>query len=97
MGIRLRVVYYGDKEDVLSLLAHNTAYVERTHLTSRHLGSRLTRRTLAYSKALERHRAAAVWEDIVYNLVCPLKTLRLEVADDRSAAGLLGHRLWLQA
>ena len=100
VGLRLRVVY-GDKEDVLHLLAHNTAYVERTHLTSRHFNSRLTRKTLAYSKALEMHRAAAVWEDIVYNLVRPLKTLRLEVADDPQrrwsprtpamAAGLTDH------
>ncbi len=100
VGTRLRVVY-GDKEDVLSLLAHNTAYVERTHLTSRHFNSRLTRKTLAYSKALEMHRAAAAWEDIVYNLVRPLKTLRLEVADDPQrrwlprtpamAAGLTDH------
>lgn len=100
VGTRLRVVY-GDKEDVLSLLAHNTAYVERTHLTSRHFNSRLMRKTLAYSKALEMHKAAAAWEDIVYNLVRPLKTLRLEVADDPQrrwsprtpamAAGLTEH------
>jgi hypothetical protein len=102
VGTRLRVVY-GDKEDVLCLLTHNTAYVERTHLTSGHFNSRLTRKTLAYSKALEMHRAAAVWEDIVYNLVRPLKTLRVEVADDPQrrwfprtpaiAAGLTDH-IW---
>ena len=63
-------------------LVHNTAYVERTHLTSRHFNSRLTRKTLAYSKALEMHRAAAAWEDIIYNLIRPLKTLRLECTDD---------------
>lgn len=80
-GIRLRVIY-GKKKDVLNLLVHNTAYVERTHLTSRHFNSRLTRKTLAYSKALEMHRAAAAWEDIVYNLIRPLKTLRLECTDN---------------
>ncbi len=100
--IRLRVVY-GSKEEVLSLLPHNTALVERTHLTSRHFNSRLTRKTLAFSKALEMHRAAAAWEDIIYNLVRPLKTLRLEVADaprrrwlprtPAMAAGLTDH-LW---
>ena len=81
VGIRLRVIY-GKKKDVLNLLVHNTAYVERTHLTSRHFNSRLTRKTLAYSKTLEMHRAAAAWEDIVYNLIRPLKTLRLECTDD---------------
>lgn len=81
VGTRLRVVY-GDKEDVLQLLGQSTAYVERTHLTSRLFNSRLTRKTLAYSKILEMHRAAAAWEDIVYNLVRSLKTLRLECTDD---------------
>jgi len=42
----------------------------------------LTRKTLGYSKALKRHRAAAAWEAIVYNRIRPLRTLRLEVADD---------------
>ncbi len=37
---------------------------------------------LAYSGRLETHRAAAAREDIVYHLVRPLTTLRLEVADD---------------
>jgi hypothetical protein len=81
VGIRLRVIY-GKKKDVLNSLVHNTAYVERTHLTSRLFNSRLTRKTLAYSKTLEMHRAAAAWEDSIYNLVRPLKTLRLECTDD---------------
>lgn len=72
----------GDKEAALRLLSHYTAYVERTHLPSRHFNCRLTRKTLACFKALAMHRAAAMWEGIVYDLVRPLKTLRLEVADD---------------
>ena len=43
---------------------------------------RLTRKTLAFSKLLEMYCASAVWEDLVYNLARPLKTLRLEVFDD---------------
>jgi len=81
VGTRLKVVY-GDKEDVLKLLGSSTSYVERTHLTSRHFNSRLTRKTLAFSKVVDMHKAAAIWEDIVYNLVRPLKTLRYEVFDD---------------
>ena len=102
VGIRLRVIY-GDKQDVLRLLPNNTAYVERTHLTSRHFNSRLVRKTLAFSKILEMHRAAAAWEDTIYNLVRPLKTLRLETVDDPSrrwiprtpavVAGLTDH-IW---
>lgn len=49
------------------------------------------------------YRASAAWEDIVYNLVRPLKTLPLEVFNDPKrrwqprtpamAAGLTGH-IW---
>ena len=48
---------------------------------------RLTRKTLAFSKLVAMYRASATWEDLVYNLARPLKTLRLE---DSNA----GHR-WL--
>jgi hypothetical protein len=102
VGTRLRVIY-GDKEEVLQLLGSSTAYVERTHLTSRQFNSRLVRKTLGYSKIVEMHRATAAWEDIVYNLVRPLKTLRLEVFNDPTrrwlprtpamAAGLTEH-IW---
>jgi len=102
VGTRLRVIY-GDKKEVLQLLPNNTVYVERTHLTSRHFNSRLVRKTLAYSKVLEMHRAAATWEDAIYNLIRPLKTLRLEAVSDPSrrwlpqtpamTAGLTDH-IW---
>ena len=86
MGVKLRVIY-GDKEEVLALLGQSTAYVERTHLTMRLFNGRLTRKTLAFSKSLAMYRASAAWEDTVYNLVRPLKTLRQEVFDDP-------HRRW---
>ena len=102
VGTYLRVIY-GDKEEVLRLLGSSTAYVERTHLTSRHFNSRLVRKTLGYSKIVEMHRATAAWEDIVYNLVRRLKTLRLEAFNDpmrrwlprtpAMAAGLTDH-IW---
>lgn len=102
VGIRLRVIY-GDRKEVLQLLPNNTVYVERTHLTSRHFNSRLVRKTLAYSKIPEMHRAAAAWEDAIYNLIRPLKTLRLEAKSDSArrwlpqtpamAAGLTDH-IW---
>lgn len=102
MRTRKRVIY-GDKAEVLALLGFSTAYVERSHLTSRLLDSRLVRKTLGYSKLVEMHRAAAVWDDMVYNLVRPHKTLRLRVFDDPKrhwlprtpamAAGLTDH-IW---
>jgi len=80
VGTHFRVIY-GRKDKVRQLLGMSTAYVERTHLTSRLSNSRLVRKTLGYSKDLSMHRAAAAWEDAMYNLARPLKTLRLELAD----------------
>jgi len=81
-------VVYGAPSEVLSLFGESTAYVERTHLTSRLFNGRLVRKTLGFSKCLPMHRAAAVWEDAVYNLVRPLKTLRQEASGE-------GVRRWL--
>lgn len=78
VGTALRVVF-GNEEEVLELLGRSTAYIERTHLTMRLFNGRLTRKTLAFSKLLEMYRASATWEDLVYNLARPLKTLHLEV------------------
>jgi hypothetical protein len=102
VGVKLRVIY-GHKKEVLALLGRSIAYIERTHLTMRLFNGRLTRRTLAFSKLLEMYRASAAWEDLVYNLARPLKTLRVEVFDDPNrhwksrspamAAGLTDH-IW---
>lgn len=102
VGVELRVIY-GNHQEVLALLGKSTAYIERTHLTMRHFNSRLTRKTLAFSKELEMHKAAAVWEDCYYNFCRPHKSLRLEVFDDPNrrwikktpaiAAGLTDH-IW---
>jgi hypothetical protein len=80
IAVDLRVIF-GDADEVLDLLGSSTAYVERTHLTMRHFNSRLTRKSLAFSKDLEMHCAAAAWEDLVYNLARPLKSLRLPETD----------------
>src|SRR5205823_13983755 len=71
-------VVYGDPQEVSALLGKHTAYVERTHLTSRQMTGRLVRKSLSYSKQLKLLRAACSWEDWVYNLDRPLKTLRRE-------------------
>lgn len=81
VGIKSRV-NYGDKDEVVELMGKSTAYVEKTHLTMRIFNSRLTRKTLAFSKLLEMYRASAAWNDIIYNLVRPLKTLRVEIFND---------------
>jgi hypothetical protein len=80
IGTELRVIY-GDEAEVLALLGKSTSYIERSDLTSRHFNSRLTRKTLGFSKTIAMHQAAATLEDAYYNLVRPHKTLRQEVVD----------------
>jgi hypothetical protein len=77
-GTRSKVIY-GDEEQVLDLFGEHTAYIERTHLTMRHMNGRLTRKGLGFSKSLSMHRAGAAWEDAVYNLTRPVKTLRVDL------------------
>jgi len=100
-GITTKIVY-GDPQHVRELLGEHTAYVERTHLTSRHMNGRLVRKTLAFSKARKMLEASCAWEDWVYNLTRPVKTLRIEVKGERRrwqpcspamAAGLTDH-IW---
>jgi hypothetical protein len=73
-------VIFGEEEDVLGLFENHTAYVERTHLTMRQMNSRLTRKGLGFSKELPMHRAAAKWEDAIYNLTRTHKSLRVDLA-----------------
>jgi hypothetical protein len=93
---------YGTPQQAHALLDQHTAYVERTNLTSRHMNGRLVRKTLGFSKRVEMLRAASAWEDVVYNVARPVKTLRLKATDGQRrwiprspamAAGLTDH-IW---
>lgn len=97
--ITCRVVY-GDPNEVPDFMGLNTAYVERTNLTSRQMNGRMVRKTLSFSKEEEMLQASCALEDAVYNLMRPVKTLRIEVNDDgrrweprtpAMAAGLTDH------
>lgn len=102
LGTDIRVIY-GNQKEVLELLGISTAYIERTHLTMRHFNSRLTRKSLAFSKQLQLHKAVAAWEDLYYNLGRAHKSLKVEVLDHPKrrwiartpamAAGLTDH-IW---
>ena len=72
-------VVFGQPEEVLALFGKSTAYIERSHLTSRLFNGRLVRETLGFSKDLAMYRAAAAWEDAIYNWARPMKTLRQPV------------------
>jgi hypothetical protein len=78
-------VIYGNEEDVINFLGKNTAYVERTHLTSRQMNGRLVRKTLSFSKELRFLKASTALEDALYNFTRPLKTLRVEIENSSSA------------
>lgn len=71
-GVKIRGVF-GNRAEVLNA---NTAYIERSNLTSRMFNARQVRKTLAFSKDVEMNRAAAIWEDSYYNLVREHKSLR---------------------
>ncbi len=101
IGVSTTVVY-GNPETTLAFVGGHTAYVERTHLTSRQMNARLVRKTLSFSKQLSALKHACAWEDWVYNLTRPVKTLREEVAEPgrrwqpcspAMAAGLTDH-IW---
>ena len=102
LGVDIQVIY-GDPVETLALLGKSTAYIERTHLTMRHFNSRLNRKTLAFSKSLTMHKAAAAWEDLYYNLAKPHKSLRQKATENSRrrwikrtpamAAGLAEH-IW---
>jgi hypothetical protein len=86
IGITYRVVH-GDSNEVCDLLGLNTAFVERTNLTSRQMNGRMVRKTLSFSKEIEMLEASCAWEDWVYNLTRSVKSLRVETSE--------GWRRWL--
>ncbi len=88
VGVKAKTIY-GDERQVRELLGESTSYVERTHLTSRHMNGRLLRKTLGSSKELEMLRASSIWEDAVYNLARALKSLRVESQQ-------AGNRRWIR-
>ena len=101
IGITYQVVY-GDPKAVRNLMGLNTAYVERTNLTSRQMNGRMVRKTLSFSKDSEMLEASCAWRDGVYNLTRAVKSLRIEINNNwrrwqpRSAAmaaGLTDH-MW---
>lgn len=64
IGITYRVVY-GDPKEVPDLMGLNTAYVERTNLTSRQMNGRMVRKTLSFSKKVEMLIASCALEESI--------------------------------
>ena len=84
IGLKPRLVW-GKSLQANHPLAPNVAYVERTHLTSRLMSTRLQRKSLRFSKRLQPLISSAFWCDMVYNLVHSHKSLR-------QPSTTLGHR-----
>jgi hypothetical protein len=100
-GVTIKVVY-GTPDEVTALVGADTAYVERTNLTSRQMNGGLVRKTLSFSKQRALLEAACAWEDWIYNLTRSVKTLQVAVTDGQRrwqprsaamAAGLTEH-IW---
>jgi len=66
-GTKLKAIF-GSLKEVTKLLGETTAYIERSNLTSRLFNGRQVRKTLAFSKDVECYRAAATWEERVYDV-----------------------------
>jgi hypothetical protein len=101
IGVTHKVVH-GDPSEVPDFMGLNTAYVERTNLTSRQMNGRMVRKTLSFSKEEKMLRASCALEDLVYNLAKPVKSLRVEINNDQRrwelrspamAAGITDH-IW---
>ncbi|CAK8713852.1 Transposase [Candidatus Electronema halotolerans] len=82
LGTRRKAVH-GSMRELDKIFGKSTAYIERSHLTMRTFSSRLTRKGIAFSKNIDMHKVAAALEDMYYNFIKPLKTLRLN-ADENS-------------
>jgi hypothetical protein len=80
-GIKLKAIW-GSKSELIKLLGKSTAYIERSNLTARIFNARLNRKSLAFSKELQAHEHAVIWEDAYYNWIRPHKSLRLEIQKD---------------
>jgi hypothetical protein len=87
VAVRERIVF-GDKARTRAASGGrvSTSGVERTQLTSRQSNGRLVRKTLSFSKKRQMLERACAWEDLVYNFVHSVKTLRRRVP-----AGLTDH------
>ena len=76
----------------------NTCFVERHNGTDRNRCSRKARKTYAFSKNWDVHRAATMFSHFSYNFCWPVRTLRVRGTDGRRrertpamAAGLTDH------
>jgi IS1 family transposase len=102
--VSTRVVFGTVAAVLLALLASavsrvvNTCFVERHNGTDRNRCSRKARKSYAFSKDWDVHRAATVFSHFSYNFCWPVRTLRVREREGRwrprtpaMAAGLADH------
>jgi IS1 family transposase len=104
VNVSTRVVFGTLAAVALALLASavsaavNTCFIERHNGTDRNRCSRKVRKSYAFSKDWQTHRAATAFSYFSYNFCWPVETLRQKDADGRwqrrtpaMAAGLTDH------
>ena len=104
VSVSTRVVFGTVTAVILALLASavstvvNTCFVERHNGTDRNRCSRKVRKTYAFSKNWDVHRAATAFSYFSYNFCWPVRTLRVKGDDGRwrartpaMVAGLTDH------
>jgi IS1 family transposase len=109
VSVSTRVVFGTAAAVALALVAStvssvvNTCFVERHNGTDRNRCSRKVRKSYAFSKAWDAHRAATVLSYFSYNFCWPVRTLRVKGEGGRwhartpaMAAGLTDHVWSLQ-
>jgi hypothetical protein len=80
-------VVYGDSNAVPNFMGLNTAYVERTNLTSRQMNGRMVRKTLPFSKEDKMLKVSCSLEDADYNFARPVNPCEkklIVISDDGS-------------
>lgn len=99
-----RRVIFGTEEEVKEKLGEaecyttiSTAHVERDNLTSRQTSSRLVRKALSFSKAMEALRYHTALDDLSYNFSKYHRSLRVRLKKPRPTRGKKGTpRKWIQ-
>jgi IS1 family transposase len=104
VSVSTRVVFGTSTAVILALVASavstvvNTCFVERHNGTDRNRCSRKVRKSYAFSKNWDIHRAATAFSYFSYNFCWPVRTLRVKGDDSRwrartpaMAAGLTDH------
>ena len=78
LGIKPKAIF-GSIDVLLDIFGCHTAYIERVHITMRNDNARLGRKSINFSKVLGFHKAAIIWDDVIYNWTKSHQSLQIDV------------------